>query len=181
MKEKKKKKRKYNTNLIKQRHSYALAEIALIYRVHIRTAQNWVKQGMKVIDASSKPYLVYGIDIKAFLKQQANKRKCPLKEDEFFCPKCKSARKSIRGKTTINITDRKLGKCNKLAFIRGLCEICRCRLIRFTSDKKLNETMQNTMLLSEFKTVLSGGECSSTNTDIEGGQNNESEYKKRKD
>lgn len=45
-----KKKRTYNTNLIKVRHSYTTVEIAELYKIHRRTVQSWLKQGLQVID-----------------------------------------------------------------------------------------------------------------------------------
>ena len=164
-----KKKRKYNTNLIKQRHSYTIAEIAQIYRVHIRAVQSWIRQDLQVLDTNSKPYLIYGTDIRQFLKQRADKRKHPISDNEFFCPKCKLARKSIKNSIRFEVTKKKLGKHNKLTFIRGTCEICGSRLIRFTSDKKLEETLKKLVPSEEFETLLSGNRYASMNTDIEGG------------
>jgi len=169
---KKKRKRKYNPNLIKARHSYTLIEIAKIYNIHPRTVQNWRKQGLKVIDDTTKPYLTYGEEVRIFLK--GKRKKYTLKENEFFCPKCRAPRKSISDKMLILITGKKLGKNSKQVFIKGVCEICHKPLTLFSSDRKVQEMNKKGLFLSEHKTLLYGIEDSSLNTDMKRGKNNES-------
>lgn len=164
-----KKKRKYNPNLIKARHCYSIAEICEVYHKHPRTVQSWRRLGLKPIDEASKPYLFMGEEIRHFLKEKRQKSRRPLKAGEFFCPKCKSARKSIPDKLLTIITDKKLGKDTKQAFIRGVCQICKTSLIRFSSDKRINEFPNDNMLLTEHKANVMGNEDSSSIADIKGG------------
>lgn len=135
----KKKKRNHNPNLIKERHSYSFAEISETLNVHPRTVQCWHKQGLKVLDEASKPYLVYGGDLKQFLKSKQQTQKHPLKTGEFFCPKCRAARESLPENITFEVTQKTLGKTSKQAFIRGICEVCGQQLLLFSSDKKIEE------------------------------------------
>ena len=172
----KKKKRKHNPNLIRLRHSYALAEIAEVYDVHIRTVQEWRKQGLMAIDETSKPYLVMGAEVRRFLKDKAQKRKHPLKEGEFYCPKCKVPRKSLAKHISVEITGKMLGKRYKQALIKGICEICNQRLFRFSSDRQVQEFREKGLFLVEQETLLIGNRNSSLNTDIERGKNNENKY-----
>lgn len=135
--------RNHNHNLIKERHSYSFVEISEALKVHNRTVQCWRKQGLKVIDEASKPYLVYGGDLKQFLKAKQQKQKHPLKTGEFFCPKCQCPRESLSEKITFEITPKKLGKTSRQAFIRGICTVCGQSLLLFSSDKKIEELKKN--------------------------------------
>ncbi len=159
-------KRNHNQNLIKERHSYRFAEIAETLSVHTRTVQQWHKQGLKVLDEARKPYLVYGVDLKQFLKDKRQKQKHPLKTGEFFCPKCCSARKSLPENITFEVTQKKLGKTSKQAFVRGICEVCGQPLLLFSSDRKIEELKIKGVFSSERKTTLYGNRDSSCNTDI---------------
>ena len=159
------KKRKYNPNLVKLRHSYTLAEIAEVYGVHTRTVQSWRKRGLKTIDETSRPYLVIGAEIRGFIRENSQKRKHPLKPGEFFCPRCQRPRKSHQDQFSVEITEKRLGRY-KLAIIKGICEVCRCRLFRFSSDRKIQELKEKGVALAEHKTTLIGSGDSSVNTDI---------------
>lgn len=134
-----KKRRNHNPNLIKERRSYTFTEISDILEVHTRTVQSWHKKGLKVLDEASKPYLVYGGELKQFLQSKQQKQKHPLKSGEFFCTKCQCARKSIPKNITFEVTTKKLGKSSKQAFIRGICEVCNQPLLLFSSDRKIEE------------------------------------------
>jgi hypothetical protein len=138
----KKFKRNHNPNLIKEKHSYTFAEISEDLKVHPRTVQSWRKQGLKVLDETSRPYYVYGEDLKKFLIVKRQKQKHPLKTGEFFCIKCQSARKSRPEDYSFEITSKKLGKTSKQAFIRGICEVCGQPLRLFSSDKKIEELIK---------------------------------------
>lgn len=169
-----KKKRRYNPNLIRLRHSYTFAEIAEIYGIHIRTAHSWRKRGLKVIDEASRPYLVIGAEIKQFLKDNRRRRRHPLQPGEFFCPKCQSPRKSLEDQISVEITDKRLGKRYRQAIIRGTCEVCKCPLFLFSSDRKVQELGEKGLILAEHKTTLFGSGDSSLNADIKRGENGES-------
>ena len=169
-----KKKRKFNPNLIRARHSYTFAEISEVYGIHRRTVQNWRKRGLKVIDETSKPYLVIGAEIRRFLKDNSQKRKHPLKPGEFFCPRCKNPRKSLQDRFKIEIRDKRLGKKYRQAIMQGVCEVCYCPLFLFSSDRKVQELKENGLILAEHKATLFGSGDSSLNTDIKRGENGES-------
>ena len=172
----KKKKRKHNPNLIRLRHSYTLAEIAEVYNIHIGTVRGWRKQGLIAIDETSKPYLVIGAEIRRFIKDKAQKRQHPLKDDEFYCPKCKVPRKSLAKHISIKLTGKMLGKRYKQALIEGICEVCNQLLLRFSSDRQVQEFREKGLFLQEQGIVLIGSEDSSLNTDIERSKNNENKY-----
>jgi DNA-binding transcriptional MerR regulator len=78
-----KKKRNHNPNLVKEKHSYTFAEISEDLNIHPRTVQNWHKLGLKVLDETSRPYLVYGEELKHFLKAKRQDQKHQLKQVSF--------------------------------------------------------------------------------------------------
>jgi hypothetical protein len=172
-----KKKRKHNPNLIKQRRSYTFAEIAEIYKVHRRTVQIWRKQGLKVIDETSKPFLIIGAEVRRFLKEKNRKNKHPLKPGQFYCPRCGIPRKSLPDKISIEITEKRLGRYRQV-IIKGICEVCSCRLFRFSSDRKVQELMKTGLNIAKRKKDLIGSGDSSLNTDIQKGGNHESQHQK---
>lgn len=134
-----KKKRKYNPNLIRSRRSYTFVEVAEIYQLHFRTVQLWHQRGLKVIDENCKPLLVLGQDVRDFIKRNTTKLKCKLKDDEFYCTKCRCARKSCPYTLSFNHTDIPLGKNSVQVIITGKCEVCNSPLNRFCSDQKFKE------------------------------------------
>ncbi len=128
----------YNTNLIKLRHTYLLEEIALKQKVHIRTVRAWIKEGLKIVEGLY-PYLVLGYDLKNFLKAKRTRRKCKLNHDEFWCVKCRTARKSLENKVEIKYSGMTIGNNLKEFVIQGKCEICGTKLNRFSNESKLFE------------------------------------------
>lgn len=143
------KKRTYNHNLIKARRTYTFKELAEVFRLHTRTIQSWRKEGLKVLDMATKPFLILGEEIIRFLKEKRLKRKHPLKPEEFFCTTCRMPRHSQPDKFSIIITDKRMGKTARQAFIRGICEVCGRRLTLFSSDKKIQKMREGGLLPAE--------------------------------
>lgn len=135
-----KKKRKYNIRLIRQRRSYTMRELSDLLGVHVRTVQTWHKLGMKPIEPDGRPLLFIGADVKRFLSKRQNARKCPLKENEFYCPRCRAAQTSFPEGLNVEDTGRRMGKEDTQVLIRGICRTCSCRLTRF-STKRQAKTM----------------------------------------
>jgi len=165
-----KKKRNYNPNLIKAKGTYSLKELAGVCNRHPRTIQIWRKEGLKEFGKERNSFIFIGGEIKRFLKEKDKKQKYPLQLDEFFCPKCHKQRKSLPELLTFEITDTKLGKTAKRAFIRGICETCGQSLLLFSSDRKIQELKERGLILLEHKKTISGSRDSSLNTDIERGE-----------
>jgi len=160
-----KKKRKYNPNLVKSRRSYTLKEIAEIYNLHIRTVQDWIKQGLKIIDESHSPYLILGQDVRDFLKVKRQKRKHNLKPGEFYCTKCNIPRKSIPEKIIFEKTEKLLGKNGRQVIIKGICVVCKNKLFLFSSQRKAKEMEKKRLNFVEKDKILIGSAYSSLKTD----------------
>ena len=171
-------KRTFNPRLIKARRSYSFAEVAELYDVHLRTVQRWRTEGLSV-DESSRPFLVMGAALQEFLRARQKKRKHPLKPGEFFCPRCRCARRSVPGAFLMEITDKQLGKQCRLAFIRGICEVCGLRLQRFSSDKQVRKFQEEGLTVSKPETILSGNAGASVRADIGRDGNDESKPEER--
>src|SRR5262245_26029669 len=77
------------------RRAYTFSDIAETLDLHLGSVQRWRSDGLKVIDESTKPFLVMGRDLLDFLKAQAQSRKRPLKAGEFYCPRCREQRRSL--------------------------------------------------------------------------------------
>ena len=164
-----KKKRTYNTNLIRVTQCYTVVDIAELFDLHIRTVQIWIKRGLKVIEWSQKPYRVRGEDLKDFLKERRRKMRHPLKGGEFFCTNCRCARPSHRKKIKAEITQRKIGKSQIFAIIRGVCKVCNRPMQRFSTKKQVLELKKKGVIVSVYEILLIDIGGNTINTDIEGG------------
>lgn len=156
--------RNHNPRLVRGRRSYSLAEIAKIYGTHVHTVHRWTKEGLPVLCRETKPYLVMGADVRAFLTDSAKKRKQPLGADEFYCARCRKPRKSRPEDRLLKMTGRKLGAFQQV-IIRGICEICGTKLNRFSSDRGLS----NIPSFTEAHKGLTGGEDTFVNGDMRKG------------
>lgn len=144
-----KKKRTYNIRLIRSRRSYTIAEIASLFRIYVGTVRRWHKQGLEPIDPDDHPILFIGETIREFLKEKQESRKFPLKEDEFFCPRCRQPRKSIQADIVVIITVRKIGKSDFHAQIKGRCTDCGCGLNRFATKNGLKDSFWSEFITQE--------------------------------
>lgn len=78
-----------NHRLIKIHRSYSVEEVAATLGVHKNTVRNWLRHGLDAND-SSRPVLIHGQGLVAFLKsrRQANKQRC--KPGEIYCVRCRT-------------------------------------------------------------------------------------------
>ena len=162
-------KRRHNPNRVKENHSYTIKEVAKVLGIHNRTVQSWRKQGLKVMDTNIRPYLIHGKELKRFIKDKTTKNTFKLKTGEFYCPKCKCPRFSVKDDLRIVLTNKRLGLLSIQALIKGKCKICNTTLTLFSSDKKLQEMKGKGMLLQELEVLLSGDRGGSLNADKERG------------
>ena len=128
----------YNTRLIQRNHAYTILEVCALYKVHKCTVRGWRKNGLP-IDDQNWPPIIMGYDLKNYLDNKQEARKCPLQEDEFYCSKCKRARRSKPDKISFENSEIKLGSIYKKANIIGECEVCSGRLTRFSSDREIKD------------------------------------------
>jgi hypothetical protein len=106
--------------------------MANLFGVNRKTCQRWLKNGLKPIEKGTNPALVMGEVLKGFLKEQSEKRKCELKDSEFFCMKCHRAVRAKDGSEKVIRTGKRIGKRNEEQIKKiGICSICETKINRF--------------------------------------------------
>jgi hypothetical protein len=147
-----------------------MSEIAKLFGIHVRTIQEWHKQGLTPIDPDHRPLLFMGYEVKRFLEERKRLRKVKLKSNEFYCPKCRAARISDSKYIHIIDTNRRIGKSDFSVYIKGICKICFCNLTRFSTRSKAKISVFAAML-PQADRVLKSDFSSPLNTDLKGDQN----------
>ena len=77
---------------IKTHRPYTPYEAAQTLGVHRQTIIRWVNIHGLTADTSSKPWLIEGRDLRAFLGERQSKRKCKLALHSFYCFSCRDGR-----------------------------------------------------------------------------------------
>lgn len=147
--------KKINISLIRGRKVYTNQTLAELFHVHIRTIQEWKKEGMKPLEENSRPHLYLGFVVKEFLTKRFKRKRKKLKLNQFYCLKCRKATVSKPEKLIFVITDTELGNGNKHAKLRGNCEMCGTEINRFASDKIINKMISLKILKGEGKGLMS--------------------------
>ena len=157
--------KKIKYHLIKAGRTYTIKEIATVLNCHVRTVQEWIKQGLEVIDRNSKPYLISGRVAKQFLKQKSDKFKVKLKKNELYCLKCRAPRESLDDELRFEYTGKLLGNGERQVSIKGLCPICSTVIQRFSSNKGISN-LYSLEKLRERGLILIETDDISLNTDM---------------
>ena len=110
----------FPVNRIKSHHVYTPWTASQALRCHRQTVIRWVKHHELPADTTSKPWMIAGSDLKAFLGGRQNKRRCKLALHHCFCFGCKGPREP----------DGKIADYNHLTHVTGrltaLCPDCGC-------------------------------------------------------
>ncbi len=120
---------------IRLRHTYTLNEVSELLVVHKNTVRMWLKSGLRAID-DSRPILIFGADLKAYLSQKQAAKKTSCKPHEFFCLKCRAARKPWG--EIVDITIRRPNLFN----IHAICEVCDTAMNKAAGIKSLSQLHQ---------------------------------------
>lgn len=110
---------KINPKGIHKHMSYSVSELTSILGINEKTIARWMESGLKTVAGCEKPYLIYGSDLQAFLKDKDEKRKATLKRNEFFCFGCKRPRRAKRGSKKV-VGDKE----------KALCAVCSGKMSR---------------------------------------------------
>ncbi|MEX3015505.1 helix-turn-helix domain-containing protein [Gymnodinialimonas hymeniacidonis] len=102
---------------IKSLRCYTIAEAAGVTGVSDRTIRAWIKQGLTAM-TDERPTLVRGDALISYIQRQRQGRKLRLSLDEFYCMKCRAARKPAGGLVDCE-TD---GNRAKLSAICATCD-----------------------------------------------------------
>lgn len=84
--------KKFPANRIKAHRIYTLWEISDVLGCHKQTVTRWVRDHGLTADTSSKPWLIQGRDLKAFLGLRQTKASCKLALQHCYCLGCKEPR-----------------------------------------------------------------------------------------
>lgn len=81
---------------IKALRCYTIEEASDVAGVSDRTIRNWATNGLQLLD-STRPVLIRGDDLRDYIKAQRDGRKIKTGLDEFYCCRCRRARKAAGG------------------------------------------------------------------------------------
>jgi hypothetical protein len=112
--------------------TYSVNEIVVLRRVHPNTVRRWFRRGLRPID-DSRPLLVLGAELSAFLGALRSARRQKCQPDEFFCFSCQSPRRPRQATVTIEVRN------TRLLDLHGRCEVCGTRMNRAGSIARLSE------------------------------------------
>lgn len=127
-----KKKRTYNTRLIKATWPYTVQEIASLFKIHKNAPLRWLKEGLQV-NGDGRPYLIRGDELIRFLKARQQSKKQHCKPNEFFCFKCRVPREAY-----LNIADINIESPHRFR-VKALCAVCATNVSKVQNIQKLAE------------------------------------------
>lgn len=84
-------KRRPNHRLVKIHRSYTVDEAARLFTIHKNTVRIWIKEGLPLCDGS-RPLLILGCDLAAFLQARRTKNKRPCGPCQMYCVRCREPR-----------------------------------------------------------------------------------------
>ena len=124
------KRRKYNTRLVRQEYSYSIPEIAKLFGVHKNAVGQWLKSGLRPIDCS-RPILVHGSALISFINNRQAARRAACQPNELYCFRCRAPRNAKDNKVSV---DR---HSTKVLQLLAQCCVCGLRMSKSISVKQL--------------------------------------------
>jgi excisionase family DNA binding protein len=126
-----KRNRRADWRRIKGKTSYTFDEAARALKIHRNTVRHWVRAGGLPALTGSRPHLILGSDLIAFLRdrQRANKQKCG--PGELYCLRCRKPRAPVPGLIQIESVTATRGK------IVGMCSACEALMHRFVAVRHM--------------------------------------------
>jgi hypothetical protein len=125
-----KKKRTYNTRLIRRHYAYEIGEAAELFGVHINSVRLWLSQGLRSIDGK-RPTLIHGTDLADFHNKRQACRKRACQPSEFYCCRCRAPTLPWERLVDIEIRD------ERRLILKGVCSKCGGALNRIGTVRKL--------------------------------------------
>jgi predicted transcriptional regulator len=129
--------RKYNSHIVKRHFTYTIKDIAALFGTCEKTVQRWIAvEGLAPVEGSRNPYLISGAMLSTFLSARTKKSKTHLQTDEFYCVKCRVARKGKAESIRIKPTETRMGKDRYMGIKMAECEVCGGKINRFFTYSK---------------------------------------------
>ncbi len=129
-------KRHPNPQLVKIHRSYTVGEVAKVCNKHKNTVRNWIKNGLAVID-DKRPLLIYGLDLRVFLKERRVKNKHTCKPGEIYCVGCRVPKHPAENMAEYTPVTEKVGN------LAAICPDCDSIINRRVSLAKIWEVCGN--------------------------------------
>ena len=124
--------RNHNISLIKTRRAYTPAEIGSLLNIATSTVYRWMKEGLRPIKKNTNPLLIYGSELKRFLSGRRKDRRVQLQPDEFYCIKCREAKRADPSYVQVKKTGKQIGKENRAQVQKTApCKDCGTTMRRF--------------------------------------------------
>jgi predicted transcriptional regulator len=123
-------KRRPNYRLAKIHRNYTVEEIARLFGTHKNTVRAWVKAGLPTCD-SSRPILILGRDLAAYLKARRLKSRQPCQPGEIYCVRCRAPKLPAGEMAEYEPVTEKCGN------LKGICPDCEGMIFRCASLAKL--------------------------------------------
>lgn len=148
--------RRYNTRLIKGSYSYTLQEIAELYDIHVNAVRRWLKHGLPTID-HRRPFLVHGGELIDFLEARQSQRKHRCAPNEFYCCRCRKPQRPLLNAVEIKIENQKQvtlsAKCarcgaamNRIGSIQKLAEYSSTFAIQTIEQRRIRESSEPSVM-----------------------------------
>lgn len=152
-----------NPRLVKIHRSYTIDEAASRLRVHRNTVRAWIKRGLPTID-KTKPLLILGREVVAYLQARRTKSKQPCKVDELYCLRCRAPKKPAGGMVEYKAVTTTLGN------LIAICPDCETIMNRRTTMAKL-DVLRRHMDITMPKALghIVDSPCPSLNCDLNDG------------
>jgi len=109
--------RRISAARVKANRNYTIEEAAEAVNATPQTIRAWIKRGLHVLK-ETRPFLILGCALKAFVAEMKERRRCPLKVGQFYCMRCKGARGAAFGMASFVRKDASGGA------MEAFCEEC---------------------------------------------------------
>lgn len=114
--------------------AYSVEEVARALGRHKHTIRNWIEAGLPTVDGT-RPLLVHGDELRAFLKARRKAVKCPCPSGTIYCFKCRKPRAPAAD--MVEFTPRNPTTGN----LAALCETCGTMMHRSARLSSLHAIM----------------------------------------
>ena len=125
---------------IKSLYCYTIQEAAEVSGVSDRTVRSWIKDGLPAMKREG-PILIRGDALISFIKARRKARKIKIGQDEFYCLKCRAARKPAGGMVECETN----GARSKLTAICDVCEAIMHKPVPYALVQKLAKVFDLTV------------------------------------
>ena len=125
---------KVDLRKIRTTSTYSFKEIASLFNYSIGSIRRWKAQGLPIM-TNTKPMLVHGAELKAWLDDRQKARKRPCEPEEFYCfaGNCRTQRRPKIGSVRIRKSNQIVGT------IEARCEACGSKIRKGYAMTNLTE------------------------------------------